>query len=568
VSKRSIDRVADACSQGIPFFEKVLPALGKAIYMSLETGILVHEWNRETVNCWGNPVVTYPEFLKELFCHVYFGNILKEPFGEPLRARQVQALHKLLQLTMVFYKVERTASDDVVQSVVEKFLNLQPRLAKLEQEWDENDRQFLSRVKRRIGSIIGDLDLREITPRHGPGAVFGSAKPHEKWQPFPYYEAIEQVYPCSEYQYASASHLCDQGLPIRERIGEPLVRITTVPKNADTVRMIAVEERYPQFIKLGQMDSLYSHVRKSHIGKYVNFLDQTINHEAARLGSIDRSLATLDLEAASDTVSLSLVKRVIPRALLRYILPLRASQARWKGQTYPLQTFATMGSALCFPIEALVFWGICAEVCKSNAIIVFGDDIILPSNLMEEVVGHLERFGMTVSRRKTYSLGLFRESCGEDFYHGIPVSVSKWRKPPERLQSIQSKRGLFAAQSDICAFLNDIRRTWGQSTTDQLYHEFGKLFGFVPGTTKEFSAGKAVVLSEPPAANDVFLRRRWCKSTQVYKYRLIVERPNQVRVQDSWYEVFRSLTGNSNAKESSLYDDPKRTTLVWSWVEL
>jgi len=102
-----------------------------------------------------------------------------------------------------------------------------------------------------------------------------------------------------------------------------------------------------------------------------------------------------------------------------------------------------MGSALCFPIEAMVFLtviflGIERELSAPlsyemvvkhfrKQVRVFGDDIIVPRRHVLSVVGELEAFGFRVNASKSFWTGRYRESCGKEFYDGHDVSIVKVR---------------------------------------------------------------------------------------------------------------------------------------------
>jgi len=102
-----------------------------------------------------------------------------------------------------------------------------------------------------------------------------------------------------------------------------------------------------------------------------------------------------------------------------------------------------MGSALCFPIEALVFSTIALMgvsrvrgVPLSNRFLkemvgqvrVYGDDIIVPADSAEAVVTLLEAFGLRVNVHKSFWNGSFRESCGKEYFKGSDVSYVKVRR--------------------------------------------------------------------------------------------------------------------------------------------
>jgi hypothetical protein len=96
-----------------------------------------------------------------------------------------------------------------------------------------------------------------------------------------------------------------------------------------------------------------------------------------------------------------------------------------------------MGSALCFPVEAMVFFTMCVlgvlearklTVTRKNVrltlphISVFGDDLVVPSDTVSHVIRIIESAGLKVNLRKTFVLGNFRESCGVDAYKGYNVT--------------------------------------------------------------------------------------------------------------------------------------------------
>jgi hypothetical protein len=102
-----------------------------------------------------------------------------------------------------------------------------------------------------------------------------------------------------------------------------------------------------------------------------------------------------------------------------------------------------MGSALCFPIEAMVFTtmvflGIQRSLntpldrksLKSFAgsVRVFGDDLIVPKDHVHAVVSSLELFGARVGTDKSFWTGKFRESCGREYFNGHDVSIVRVRQ--------------------------------------------------------------------------------------------------------------------------------------------
>jgi hypothetical protein len=120
----------------------------------------------------------------------------------------------------------------------------------------------------------------------------------------------------------------------------------------------------------------------------------------------------------------------------------RSRKADVLGKTYRLAKFASMGSALCFPVEAMVFATIIfvgiehalnRQLTKreihsyARRVRVYGDDIIVPADYAVQVVGKLEDFGLRVNTSKSFWTGKFRESCGREYYDGHDVSIVRVR---------------------------------------------------------------------------------------------------------------------------------------------
>jgi hypothetical protein len=102
-----------------------------------------------------------------------------------------------------------------------------------------------------------------------------------------------------------------------------------------------------------------------------------------------------------------------------------------------------MGSALCFPFEAMVFLTVVflgiqrslnttlsLKDIKSfeGSVRVYGDDIIVPVDHVDEVNRMLQTFGFVVNTGKSFWNGKFRESCGKEYYNGEDVSIVRCRQ--------------------------------------------------------------------------------------------------------------------------------------------
>jgi len=203
----------------------------------------------------------------------------------------------------------------------------------------------------------------------------------------------------------------------------------------------------------------------------VGFDNQVPNQDMARQGSLTEALATLDLSEASDRISNRHVKLLFRRhrLLAEAVESTRSSKAVVPGHgIISLAKFASMGSALTFAMEAVVFSTIIFMAIgraqgrqltrrdiKSfrDSVRVFGDDLIVPNEYAPDVVACLETFGYKVNASKSFWSGSFRESCGKEYYSGSDVSITKTRRvfPASRadaheVSSIVALRNLFYKQ--------------------------------------------------------------------------------------------------------------------------
>lgn len=254
---------------------------------------------------------------------------------------------------------------------------------------------------------------------------------------------------------------------VSDKPSDIVSRVILVPKDARGPRVIACE---PNFMLMHQKSvQLWLHDRfNGHdlARGRVNVLDQRINQGLARKGSIDGTLATLDMEEASDRVSLALVRALFPPAWYSLLKELRCKRYKIDTKKFPsllnrplttMRKFAPMGSALCFPIETICFWAIAASgVARSRGIsiqkaaklvTVHGDDTILPSDCFNAAVDALHAVSLKVNVAKSFPHGSFRESCGGDYYNGYDVAPIRcnetWSTDRERTVNLKRLRNAF-----------------------------------------------------------------------------------------------------------------------------
>lgn len=154
-----------------------------------------------------------------------------------------------------------------------------------------------------------------------------------------------------------------------------------------------------------------------------------INGLLAKFGSINGTLATLDLKSASDTISYQLVELLLPKGWFNLLDMCRSRYVNLPdGTTYRLEKFSAMGNGYTFELESLLFLAVTLVASgylyprsKPCTIGVFGDDICCPTDSAAEVTLCLQMCGFTLNTEKSFVTGPFRESCGQDFFLGAPV---------------------------------------------------------------------------------------------------------------------------------------------------
>jgi hypothetical protein len=204
---------------------------------------------------------------------------------------------------------------------------------------------------------------------------------------------------------------------------EECCRIETVAKNAKTNRVIAVEPRGNGFLQ----KAVGAYIRKQLRKVGVNLNDQTVNQRAAHRALMDK-LATLDLRAASDTVCTELVFALLPLDWAEYLNDLRSHGACLPtGDRVKLQKFSSMGNGFTFELESLIFWALCRacvdEYEPSGEVMVYGDDLVVPTSCEKEVVAVLQEAGFAINDDKSFGAGFaFRESCGFHYFEGHDVT--------------------------------------------------------------------------------------------------------------------------------------------------
>jgi hypothetical protein len=190
--------------------------------------------------------------------------------------------------------------------------------------------------------------------------------------------------------------------------------------------MIAIEPDMNMYVQKG----LGSLIRRRLQRVGVDLNDQTLNQELARAGSQLGELATLDLSMASDTVAKNLVEILIPDDWLSALGMCRSQfgvlPSGVAAEKHLYRKFSSMGNGSTFELESLIFASMLHALCpaelKERQANVYGDDIVAPAHVVDDLLKLLTYCGFTANEKKSFWTGPFRESCGKHYFLGCDVT--------------------------------------------------------------------------------------------------------------------------------------------------
>lgn len=555
-------------AEGISFLTKSLPKLGKAIDFALhsDTPLSVSGFSLRSSSS------KLPRFLGWLIERVFTdeGYVRIHP--------DITALRHLRQFLYFSYKLSLPYDPRTENSVIESFVATQEELKGLSLELPSL-RPIINSARAFISRLFDGFDVRDIIPRHGPGAVATGEEIGEKSNFSRIYRHTERIYPFTEYFVLGLNQVSDQldWIQSLEELDYGTAKVVLVPKDSRGPRLISMEPLELQWIQQGIQRKLYSWIENHPMtAGHVNFTDQTVNRRLALSSSRDQKFATLDMKDASDRVSLKLVETLFSGTeLLDALLASRSSFTQLPdGRQVALETFAPMGSAVCFPIEALCFYALVVSVLRRHGrsgklnnlgIYVYGDDIIVKREDYALVQQYLPLFGLRLNKDKCCVSGFFRESCGCDAYRGVDVT-------PIRLRSTWCRCGTRDA-SELLSFVELSNSLWdgGYWGTASLIEQMVESrYGKLPYVREKYRyrdlAGRIRIDSSPligwfrphvhQSVNSQRIKSRFSRDLHCLEYRNWIISPvrKSYRV-DGWRECLRVMnTGYKQARITSIRD--------------
>lgn len=231
-------------------------------------------------------------------------------------------------------------------------------------------------------------------------------------------------------------------------------RQTFVEKNYKTKRTILIEPDGNMVLQKGIGNIIRQRLRS----RGINLNSQTRNQRLAFAGSITGSLGTIDIAAASDSMTFAVLRLLLPWDWHRTILEIRSPKYQdQEGVWHDLIKVSSMGNGFTFELESLIFYCLTQAVVdilkpEDTRVGIFGDDIIVASSVCGYLQEILSRCGFELNKSKSFWRGSFRESCGKHYHNGVDVTP------------VYCKADL-DTPDEICRLYNQVR-LWARCGTD------------------------------------------------------------------------------------------------------
>jgi len=213
-------------------------------------------------------------------------------------------------------------------------------------------------------------------------------------------------------------------------------KLTTVPKSAKTDRCISIEPTANIYLQ----KSVGSIIRRRLKRFGVDLDDQTKNQLLAQIAIIN-DFCTVDLSSASDTITIELVKSLLPLDWYFLLDDLRSKETLYEDTWLRSHKFSSMGNGFTFELESLIFYALASAVSESLSVpnptvSVYGDDIIIDREAYKQLRQVFDFCGFKVNEKKSFSSGRFFESCGSHFFDGQLVTPAYQKNVSDKREEV------------------------------------------------------------------------------------------------------------------------------------
>jgi len=337
-----------------------------------------------------------------------------------------------------------------------------------------------SSLRKILGAMLPTFTFEDARPKFGPGRVQerGVVGRMGKLRNLPYDSLIDRFFfrgHIGMYGYGE-----EHGLVVHKIIPDPgrwspdrelssrtsLVRFAR--KNMWIARTICMEPNLLMYFQQAVLREFIRLLDDSPMSSFIDIRDQSRNRSLGLYGSYTGEIDTIDLSAASDSVTVNLVKAIFPPSWVIPMLVTRSDSVILPdGSLKEIVKFAPMGSALCFPTQCIVFvsvciYAACLRLYESKSVpvsfhdwltdsvildvasrfmrkpqfsltdyqplAVYGDDICVDRRLTDVVKSILGRLGFVVNEGKSFvGVQAFRETCGGYYLNGYDITPLYFR---------------------------------------------------------------------------------------------------------------------------------------------
>lgn len=236
----------------------------------------------------------------------------------------------------------------------------------------------------------------------------------------------------------------------------------TVPKNAEIDRVACKEPDLNLFCQKSLGGEIRRALRKR---ARIDLNDQTKNQHLAQQ-AYKRKLCTIDLSSASDSMTIELVRAIVPPRWFELLSLVRSPVTIIDGEEHVNNMFSSMGNGATFELESLIFYCLAKAVSElegfkiptGSVIGVYGDDLIINRSASALLIKVLGFCGFKTNVDKTFIEGPIFESCGKHYCADYDVSPFFIRHN-------------FSDVSDLVLSLNQLR-SWMIRTGIDLYETY------------------------------------------------------------------------------------------------
>jgi hypothetical protein len=569
IRKNDFDRDRDYISkrvqhEGLTFLTVNLPRLGEFL-----DEVVWNQRRLERVEGFSPYDGLYPCFLRPFWIYLKQAHTRNDEATARVYRILRTLLHGLKKLNLPF-------SEEKAKLKLDSFLSIEYEL----QEQSIPDLPWIFYSQKLLDELLSGYSPDCDMPKHGPGAVAGGERHNAKWVWTTLFESVHAEYPYWEYMFPVRSAIGDfskrsRALQVAEqagtyrsltRVAEPTARLLMVPKDSRGPRIISCEPKELMYLQQGVAVPLMYYIENHYLTRgHVNFEDQSINGSLALSSSYSNDQDTIDLSDASDRVSCKLVRLLFPERVSRKWLALRSTATLLPdGRVAKLCKFAPMGSALCFPVESLVFWAIAVgsiwnethdQLTACRAVHVYGDDIIIDAAYTNTVMEALTSCDLVVNKEKSF-LGNhpFRESCGVEAWKGHIVTPLRVKKLPPRRPTDADALVAWVSYAENTQYLCPSRSSYEMEIVE-------RFLGPIPRVPFPQAYLSIVTTNDHWSLSD-YKDPKWSNATSYWSAKLYaVKQRRRVSAISGWSRLQRNLVQRALTGDPSVVVD-RSSTLI------